>query len=194
MIPPHIHERFWSRVDKTGECWNWTSYKIGGYGAIKYKGKMYKAHRISYQLAFGKIQSGLFVCHKCDNHKCVRPNHLFLGTAKDNNDDACQKGHHSGPRIACSSERKAKISVSLKGRIRADLIPKSSGMASLTLEQRNELLVLVKMKHKYGFWARTASAYGITPMALRMLAKGANDLPKPQIAEGSAISAVCLVW
>lgn len=90
---------FWSKVDKRGddECWNWMGSKdTKGYGKFhsRENGKnIYPgAHRVAYTLTCGKIPSGMFICHHCDNPLCCNPNHLFLGTRKDNIDDMMRKG------------------------------------------------------------------------------------------------------
>ena len=91
-----LPDRFWSRVDKNGPivhgmttpCWIWTKFTTApprNYGIFTVKkGHTVKTHRLSWELTYGKIPDGLYVCHKCDNPPCCNPSHLFLGTAKDN--------------------------------------------------------------------------------------------------------------
>jgi hypothetical protein len=80
------------------ECWEWQGSKSGdGYGAIKEKNsrKQTSTHRKSYEEFKGEISNGLLVCHSCDNILCCNPDHLFLGTAKENTVDSIKKARWS---------------------------------------------------------------------------------------------------
>lgn len=93
-----LEDKFWRRVEKKEFCWEWIGSKFrGGYGQLThgeeiYQHKNLKAHRVSYEIHFGKIPEDKIVCHHCDNASCVNPDHLFLGTWQDNVQDMIQKG------------------------------------------------------------------------------------------------------
>lgn len=92
-------QRFWAKIliDETDfACWNWQAGKVPfGYGMMWFGGKDQNSHRVAWQIAFGLIPKGMHVCHHCDNPSCCNPNHLFLGTPKQNMND--RDGKQRGP-------------------------------------------------------------------------------------------------
>lgn len=90
---------FWESVRSGPKCWEWQGTKTHKYGRFYIGRRMFRAHRVSWVIHYGPIPRGLLVCHSCDNRPCVRPDHLFIGTAQDNTDDCVQKGRFYSPRI-----------------------------------------------------------------------------------------------
>ena len=91
--PVPTNERFWNKVFVSLACWEWTAARqTNGYGRIMHNGRPTAAHRVAWELVNGPIPEGMSVLHRCDNRICVRPEHLFLGTYKDNSDDKIAKG------------------------------------------------------------------------------------------------------
>lgn len=93
-IPSFAKFLEYHEIDETTGCWNWIkSVSNKGYGWFRQDGHEL-AHRWAYATFRGPIPAGLFVLHSCDNPKCVNPNHLFLGTNRDNIRDMVAKGRH----------------------------------------------------------------------------------------------------
>lgn len=107
-----------------------------------------KAHRFSYELSYGSVLNDMFVCHKCDNRMCVRPEHLFLGTAKDNTADMMQKG-----------------------RLRFD-VGEDCSFAKLTEDQVREIIVLYATC-KYGY-GELGKLFRVTRHAIRDIIRKKN--------------------
>ncbi len=87
-------------------CWLWTGATAGArnhfYGVLTLKSKMQYAHRVSWEFHRGTIPAGLFVCHKCDTPSCINPDHLFLGSPRDNVQDSITKGRTKARRTHCN--------------------------------------------------------------------------------------------
>ena len=110
-----METRFWSKVDKSSDCWVWTAAtSADGYGLISRPGHStgyLLSHRYSAMLHFGMFDSRLKVCHSCDNTRCVRPSHLFLGTHADNMRDMGRKGRshfQKNPHAAAENGRRGR--------------------------------------------------------------------------------------
>jgi len=92
-----LMQRFWAKVERTSSCWLWSrGVFTNGYGCFFDGRRNVQAHRMSYELVIGQIPRGMLVRHVCDVRRCVRPEHLILGTHEDN--------------VADQVERRARIS------------------------------------------------------------------------------------
>jgi hypothetical protein len=144
-----LADRLWARVEKTPGCWNWTGATTrvgGGYGHLGYQGKDLTVHRLSWELVNGPIPPGLFVCHHCDNRLCVKPTHLFLGTAADNIHDAVRKGRmHPG---------------------------EANGIAKLTWAKVREIRARLTQARPRGIYNQLGREFGVTGGLIRQVDHG----------------------
>ena len=91
--------KLWKYVEKTPSCWIWKgSRRKPGYGQKQFRGKLWQAHRLIYTILKEEIPENKIACHVCDNPPCVNPDHIFIGTHKDNMQDASRKGRLKGNR------------------------------------------------------------------------------------------------
>lgn len=144
-----IEERFFKFVHKTDTCWIWTGCKGSsfGHGQFHLNGKMESAHRISWNIHFGDIPEGMHICHHCDNPP-LNPDHLFIGTAKDNMHDKMNKGRSN----------------TLHGEAHASSI--------LSEKEVLEIKSQLSDDPPYGTKAQLARQYGVSPSTIQDIAKG----------------------
>lgn len=145
-----IEKRFWNKVNKDTKsgCWEWTAGQFPfGYGAIWINeiGNNELAHRYSWKLHNGEIPDGMFICHHCDNPKCVNPDHLFLGTADDNIKDAAKKNRTNKPKGEAHPKHKL-----------------TKGQVKLIKKEYNEIPYGYKKDYKIS----KAKEYGVTYWAI----------------------------
>ncbi len=165
-------DRFWSKVNKDGpmahipklgKCWVWMASLNSGYGQMQLSNprRVELAHRISWSLHFGNI--GKCVLHKCDNPRCVKPEHLFEGTRTENMTDKIAKGRQT--------------------------IGEANGPSKLTTKQVHEI---IQRRKKTGEYHRViAKDYGVSRELVRDIVNGKawrhikSDLPRSSVTPSS---------
>jgi hypothetical protein len=132
---PSASERFWSMVDKTSMCWNWTGRLTpAGYAHIRYNGVQVMAHRVAYELCVGPIPEGKFIDHKCHNRSCVNPAHLRPVTVKQNNEN--HSGAYSTNQLGIRGVRKRPDSERWEARVNHNRVSYYLGVFP-TVEEAN---------------------------------------------------------
>lgn len=180
-----VAERFWSKVNEDGpmmkgmetKCWLWTAAVFGktNYGAFQLERQAHRAHRVAWMLTFGEIPAALFVLHRCDNPKCVRPEHLFLGTHTDNMNDRDSKGRQAqGERHAMTTlpdlrGRLSKIMSSSKKH--KESRPKGSTHWNSQVTERDVLKIRAEYTGKYGQYISLAKKYKTTRVVIMNIVK-----------------------
>jgi hypothetical protein len=146
--------------DAPNECWIWKGSRLGkpfgGYGSFSWPVNVFphvktrRAHRVAYELYVGLIAGRLEVCHTCDNRACVNPAHLFLGTRKQNAQDA-----------------------SRKGRLPSNAFPGESHPKAVLTEK-----IVLECRRRYSLGGVTYKAlgleFGVTPVTVRLAVIGRN--------------------
>lgn len=97
-MPQEWVEKEYNRIMKhvvvQPECWDWTATFSNGYPRFRFMGRMQMAHRVLYALVKGPIPEGMVVRHTCDNSRCINPEHLVLGTQRENMADRERRGRN----------------------------------------------------------------------------------------------------
>lgn len=139
--------KLFSEIEKNNGCWEWQGelHPQGyAYTTCYETGKREQVHRVSYRIFKEEIPHGLLVCHTCDNRRCINPDHLWIGTHKENSQDAKRKGRlehvklmqSKGEEKASSklnNEKVREIREEIKKGIRCTVIARKFGVNSTTI-------------------------------------------------------------
>lgn len=151
-------------IDLTS-CWIWTGsknqygYPRYGYRSESGKNKWIRIHRLIYSLFFGELLPDLDVCHRCDNPSCVRPSHLFTGTAQDNVNDMITKGRMNTTWPTVNAHRM----------LRGSKQPQAKLMESTVRDIRQ---VYKQSSGRRGIQAELARMYSVSPQTINGIIKG----------------------
>lgn len=147
---PNTYIAFLKKVDVRGfdhrACWPWVGAGKGnGYGNVRVRGGNITAHRRAYELFCGPVPNGVDVCHTCDNRWCVNPDHLFLGTRRENMSDCQSKGRTAGGVRKHLQESQVQ---EVRRRIHAGLSPRK---VAVQMDINYHTLIAIKEGRSYGW-------------------------------------------
>lgn len=134
-----LRQRFEEKFYITPGCWIWTAKRNDdGYGKILFDGKSVGAHRVSHEIYIGPIPGGMYVLHKCDQPRCVNPDHLRIGTHADNMADKVARNRNArncGEKAGNSKLTEAKILAILSDRRTQTEIAKYYGVTQAQISR-----------------------------------------------------------
>lgn len=172
----NVAQRFWARVDKSGDCWVWTGrLSTSGYGQTHLHRPIPKTeltHRLAWKLENKQeIPKGMVICHTCDNRPCVRPTHLFLGTYSDNTQDAIKKGRVCRGDDQWTRKYPERLRTAAKGNHKST-------------KHSAEVLIKATLEYKAGTTGKQIKAkYGLTTGAIYSILKGSS---RPEVLNSLA--------
>jgi transposase len=171
-----VLERFWDKVEKTETCWLWRGAGAPWYGNFNGpRKKFYKTHRFSWEIHNGPIPDGLWVLHKCDVQACVNPDHLWLGTARDNIRDMWQKGRGVAYDRSGGNHPRTHLTERDVRTIRTEIV---EGVSYKELGEKYKISNQTVCSIKTGRnWPKVAKEDGLQPDLNRIHGRG-NDISK----------------
>jgi hypothetical protein len=181
VLEPAFQHAFWAKVNRSDGCWEWTGMlSSDGYGRLRIgMGRAhFRAHRISYFLAFGTDPGGMLVCHSCDNPKCVRPGHLFLGSPGDNAADKVAKGRHRWGAAGGAKNPNAKMGEDQAREVVTMLLAGMTNTAiAAALPVGHSLVSRIRVGKA---WRDLSASMGFVPTASKMAPKSGRTAHRPK--------------